>query len=84
MVKYQDYETESGAERRVAFSDQNMMIKREEKLYRDADDYTSQNRTYTETDIPIDTNNEQTEIEQKAEAFDYLTGRWQPNEQSVS
>lgn len=80
MIKTRNYETESGVERVITFSDQNMMIKREGVLYGEADDFAYQNRTYTETDIPIDSTDEQTETEQKAKAFDYLTGRNDENE----
>ena len=74
MVIYDNYTTESGVERVKAYSDQNMMIERDGALYSEADDFAYQQRVYTEIDIPIDPQPE-TDIQQKAEAFDYLTGR---------
>lgn len=77
MVIYDNYTTESGVERVKAYSDQNMMIERDGALYGEADDFTYQQRVYTETDIPIDIEPSpiDEDIVQKAEAFDYLTGR---------
>ena len=62
------------------YSDQNMMIERDGVQYSEAIDPTEFGRTYTETDIPIDPVEESDEIEQKAAAFDYLTGRSAINE----
>ena len=62
------------------YSNQNMMIERDGVQYSEAIDPTEFGRTYTETDIPIDPVEESDEIEQKAAAFDYLTGRSAINE----
>lgn len=82
MVIYDDYTTESGVNRVKAYSDQNMMIERDGGLYGEADDFAYQQRTYTETNIPIDIEPLPIDeiIQQKAEAFDYLTGRSGENE----
>ena len=82
MVIYDNYTTESGIERVKAYSDQNMMIERDGGLYSEADDFAYQQRVYIETDIPIDDNLSpiDEDIVQKAEAFDYLTGRSGGNE----
>lgn len=62
------------------YSDQNMMIERDGVQYSETIDPTEFGRTYTETDIPIEPVEESDEIEQKAAAFDYLTGRSAVNE----
>ena len=82
MVIYQNYTTESGVARVKAYSDQNMMIERDGGMYSEADDFAYQQRVYTETNIPIDVDLTpiDEEIVQKAEAFDYLTGRSDGNE----
>ena len=82
MVIYDNYTTESGVARVKAYSDQNMMIERDGGLYSEADDFAYQQRVYIETDIPIDDNLSpiDEDIVQKAEAFDYLTGRSGGNE----
>ena len=74
MVRYKEYTDDSGIERVVAYSDRNMMIERDSKTYSEANDFAYQERKYTETDIPIEGETEG-EQEQKAAAFDYLTGR---------
>ena len=74
MVKYREYTDDSGTERVIAYSDKSMMIERDGKTYSEADDFAYQERTYTETDIPIEGETD-TETAQKAEAYDYLTGR---------
>lgn len=79
MIVYQNYTTESGAERVKAFSDRNVYIERDGVEYTDADDFAYQNRIYTETDKPIE-GEPQDEAEQKAEAYDYLTGRSNGND----
>ena len=79
MIIYQNYTTESGAERVKAFSDKNVYIERDGVEYTDVDDFAYQNRVYTETDKPIE-GEPQDEAEQKAEAYDYLTGRSNGNE----
>lgn len=77
MVIYDNYTTESGVERVKAYSDKSVYIERDGALYSEADDFAYQNRKYTETDIPIDVEPlpVDEDIVQKAEAFDYLTGR---------
>ena len=79
MIVYQNYTTESGAERVKAFSDRNVYIERDGVEYTDADDFAYQNRAYTETDKSVE-GEPQNEAEQKAEAYDYLTGRSNGNE----
>lgn len=79
MVIYDKYITDSGMERVKAYSDKNVMIERDGALYSEADDFAYQQRVYTETDIPIDPQPE-TDIQQKAEAYDYITGRSDSNE----
>ena len=79
MIVYQNYTAESGAERVKAFSDNNVYIERDGVEYTDADDFAYQNRVYTETDKPIE-GEPQDVAEQKAEAYDYLTGRSNGNE----
>lgn len=71
MVIYDKYITDSGVERVKAYSDKSVMIERDGALYSEADDFAYQQRVYTETDIPIDPQPE-TDIQQKAEAYDYL------------
>lgn len=61
------------------YSNQNMMIERDGVQYSEAIDPTEFGRTYTETDIPIEAE-ATTETEQKAAAFDYLTGRSESSE----
>ena len=77
MVIYQNYTTVEGVERVKAYSDKAVYIERDGALYSEADDFTYQQRVYTETDIPIDIEPSpiDEDIVQKAEAFDYLTGR---------
>lgn len=58
-------------------SDKNVYIENEGgQQYAEAIDLVDYPHDYTETDIPIDTPipEPKTETEQKAEAFDYLTG----------
>ncbi|MBQ5686909.1 MAG: hypothetical protein IIV23_04335 [Ruminococcus sp.] len=71
MVIYDKYTAENGDKRKLAYSDQNLKITRDGKKWDSADDFEWQNRVYEETDEPISPD----EIAQKAEAFDYLTGR---------
>ena len=82
MVIYNKYITDSGVERVKAYSDKNVYIERDGALYSEADDFAYQNRKYTETDVPIDVEPSPVDedIIQKAEAFDYLTGRGDSNE----
>ena len=56
------------------YSDSGYYIERDGVRYSEAIDPSELGRTYTETDEPIE-EEELTETEQKAEAFDYLTGR---------
>ena len=75
MVIYDKYITDSGIERVKAYSDKSVMIERDGALYSEADDFAYQQRVYTETDIPIDSGDDpqpETDIQQKAEAYDYL------------
>nr|MBQ4172803.1 hypothetical protein [Ruminococcus sp.] len=79
MVIYQNYTTVEDVERVKAYSDKNVYIERDGALYSEADDFAYQNRKYTETDIPVEAE-ATTETEQKAAAFDYLTGRSESSE----
>ena len=57
------------------YSDNGFMIEREDnESFSDAKDLATENHTYVETDEPIEPESEQTEAEQKAEAFDCLIG----------
>ena len=60
-------------------SDSGFMVERDGAQYSEAIDPAEFGRTYTETDIPIEGEGE-SEVEQKAAAFDYLTGRSGGNE----
>ena len=64
------------------YSDAGFMIERDGVQYSEAIDPPEFDRTYTETDIPAES--EPTPVdevtEQKAEAYDYLTGRSNGNE----
>ena len=62
------------------YSDSGFYIERDGMQYSEAIDPAEFGRTYTETDIPIEPVEESDEIEQKAAAFDYLTGRSAVNE----
>lgn len=75
MVIYQKYTAENGDKRVLAYSDQNLKITRNGQKWDTADDFEWQNRVYEETDEPITPTEEPNEIAQKAEAYDYLTGR---------
>jgi len=57
------------------YSDKGFYIERDGARYSEAIDPADIPREYTETDEPIDSGEGKTETEQKAEAFDYLTGR---------
>ena len=61
------------------YSDAGFMIERDGVQYSEAIDPSEFDRTYTETDIPVEAE-PQDETEQKAEAYDYLTGRSNGNE----
>ena len=62
------------------YSDSGFYIERDGEKYSEAIDPADIPREYTETDEPIDSGEGKTETEQKAEAFDYLTGRSEANE----
>lgn len=64
------------------YSDSGFMVERDGAQYSEAIDAIefASERIYTETDIPIEPVEESDEIEQKAAAFDYLTGRSAVNE----
>ena len=57
------------------YSDSGFYIERNGARYSEAIDPTDILREYTETDEPISPTEEPDKIAQKAEAFDYLTGR---------
>ena len=61
------------------YSDSGFMVERDGVQYSEAIDPTEFGRTYTETDIPVEAE-ATTETEQKAAAFDYLTGRSESSE----
>lgn len=61
------------------YSDNGFYIERDGAQYSEAIDPAEFGRTYTETDIPIE-GEPISDIEQKAAAFDYLTGRSGGNE----
>ena len=56
------------------YSDSGYMVERDGAQYSEAIDPAEFGRTYTETDIPIE-GEPISDTEQKAAAFDYLTGR---------
>lgn len=75
MIRTEYYETRSdGVVLNRTYSDAGMMIERDGIQYSDAIDPAELNRTYTETDIPIDAGSDMTEIEEKAKAYDILMG----------
>lgn len=80
MVIYQKYTAENGDKRVLTYSDRNLKITRDGQKWDSADDFEWQNRVYEETDEPISPTEEPDEIAQKAEAFDYLTGRSATND----
>ena len=61
------------------YSDGGFYIERDGEKYSEAIDPSEFGRTYTETDIPVEAE-ATTETEQKAAAFDYLTGRSESSE----
>lgn len=82
MIQRKFFETRfDGVNLYRTYSDRNMMIQKDgtEELYSEAIDIENSGFTYTETDIPIegDTGDD---TEQKAAAFDYLTGRGDSDE----
>lgn len=74
-------ERKDGVKLYRTYSDRNMMIQKDgtEEIYSEAIDVENSGFNYTETDIPIegDTGDD---TEQKAAAFDYLTGRGDSDE----
>ena len=82
IVPVKERYTEYGKDWVKRYSDNGMMIERGGELYSEAIDPSELGRTYTETDIPAES--EPTPVdevtEQKAEAYDYLTGRSNGNE----
>ena len=62
------------------YSDGSFYIERDGVKYSEAIDPADIPRTYTETDEPITPTEESDKITQKAEAFDYLTGRSAAND----
>ena len=77
MIKTEFYMTRSdGVTLYRTYSDAYVMIQKygTEETYSEAIDVENSGFTYTETDIPIEEETS-TDTEQKAEAFDYLTGR---------
>ena len=73
--------TEYGKDWVKRYPDNGMMIERDGELYSEAVDEAKYEleRVYYETDIPVETE-ATTETEQKAAAFDYLTGRSESSE----
>ena len=61
------------------YSDAGFMIEHDGVRYSEAIDPSEFGRTYTETNIPVEAE-ATTEPEQKAAAFDYLTGRSESSE----
>lgn len=57
------------------YSDGGFYIERDGEKYSEAIDPADIPREYTETDEPVSPTEEPDEIAQKAEAFNYLTGR---------
>ncbi|MBQ3953283.1 MAG: hypothetical protein II679_03340 [Ruminococcus sp.] len=57
------------------YSDGGFYIERDGEKYSEAIDPADIPREYTETDEPIDSREEPTEVEQKSAAYDRLTGR---------
>lgn len=62
------------------YSDGGFYIERDGEKYSEAIDPAELNRVYTETDELVETDSEQSEAEQKAAAFDYITGRGEIDE----
>ena len=82
MIIKELYATRSdGVKLFLNYSDKGVYIRQDQTgiLYDEAIDVETAPYTYTETDIPAETDVDPTlineEIVQKAEAFDYLTGR---------
>lgn len=77
MIVTEYYKTRTdGAVLNRTYSDSGYMIERDGARYSEAIDPAEFGRTYTETDEPIPENDETvtSEIEEKAHAYDILTG----------
>ena len=81
IVPVKERYTEYGKDWVKRYSDDGMMIERDGELYSEAVDEAKYEfeRVYYETDIPVEAE-ATTETEQKAAAFDYLTGRSESSE----
>ena len=81
IVPVKERYTEYGKDWVKRYSDNGMMIERGGELYSEAADEAKYEfeRVYYETDIPVEAE-ATTETEQKAVAFDYLTGRIESSE----
>ena len=75
MIVTEYYKTrEDGVVLNRTYSDKGMMIERDGARYDEAIDPAELNRQYTETDEPAESGEELPEIEQKARAYDIITG----------
>lgn len=77
MIQTKFFKTRSdGVKLYRTYSDKNMMIQKDgtDEIYSEAIDVEHSGYTYSETDIPIEGETGD-DTEQKAAAFDYLTGR---------
>lgn len=81
IVPVKERYTEYGKDWVKRYSDNAMMMERDGELYSEAVDEAKYEfeRIYYETDIPVEAE-ATTETEQKAAAFDYLTGRSESSE----
>ena len=59
MVIYQKYTAENGDKRKFAYSDKAVKITRNGQKWDSADDFEWQNRTYEETDEPVEDDGEE-------------------------